>query len=123
MNLNEAKTVLKNAGYKLIKESEALEARKEYSWNGSTGMITVSYSKSANIWLSITNDTNDEELDTVALPAMFKKIEAKYGLKAISAQDFPIGQNGFNSLVVYTSTGDVDLNELCEDIYQELNID
>jgi hypothetical protein len=122
MKLNEAKTILENSGYQLIKESSNLQAQKEYSWNGSKGAIFVSEGKRATVWVSITNDNKDEELDTVALPAMYKNIETKYGLKAISAQDFPYNQNGFNMVVVYAKTKEIDLGELCEDIYQALNV-
>lgn len=122
MKLNEAKTILENSGYQLIMESNTSQVQKAYSWNGSNGEIYVSIGKRATVWVSITNDSKDEELDTVALPAMYKNIETKYGLKAISAQDFPYNQNGFNMVVVYAKTREFDLSELCEDIYQDLNV-
>lgn len=122
MKLNEAKTILENSGYQLIKESNTSQVQKAYSWNGSNGEIYVSIGKGATVWVSITNDNKDEELDTVALPAMYKNIETKYGLKAISAQDFPYNQNGFNMVVVYAKTKEIDLDELCGDIYQALNV-
>ena len=120
MKLNEAKTILENSGYQVIKESSDLQARKEYSWNGSNGAIFVSAGKSDTVWVAITNDNRDEELVTEAMPAMFNNIETKYGLKTISAQDFPINQNGFNSVVVYAKTKAVSLDEICEDIIKRL---
>ena len=122
MKLNEAKTILENSGYQLIKESNDSQARKEYSWNGSNGAICVSAGESETVWVAITNDNTDEDLVTEAMPAMFNNIETKYGLKTISAQDFPIKQNGFNSVVIYKKTKAVSLDEICEDIYQALNV-
>lgn len=120
MELNEAKQILKNNGYKLIKESTDV-IQKDYNWNGSEGKLSVSFDKNQNIWVSITNEERDESFTTEVLPTIFDKIESEYGLTAKSAQDFPIGTNGFNSVVIYKAAGNVDLNALADTIYAELN--
>ena len=79
--------------------------KRTYICPACSGEILTSIDRDGHTWVSLTG-ANNPDFYAGILPKVYAEIESRYGLSTLSSQDFPLGTDGFNQVVIYDKSVD-----------------
>lgn len=93
--------------------------KRTYTCPACSGEIHTSIDRDGHTWVSLTG-ANNPDFYAGILPKVYAEIESRYGFSTLSAQDFPIGTDGFNQVVIYDKTVDtLELATLIKELIEQ----